>query len=85
MPDQTDAQQLDVSAKDAEDDEVIRAREIPIGVVLARIIIVSAMSFSAALAIFCIVGAIWVIAGLAILATLFFLFLMFAVEKVAER
>lgn len=85
MIDPTDAQQLDISARDDEDDEVIRAPEIPIGIVLARIIIVSAMSFSAALAIFCIVGAIWTIAGLAILSTLFFLFLMFAVERLAER
>ena len=67
------------------DDEAVLTPEIPIGIVLARILIVSAMSFSAALAIFCVVGAIWPIAGLAALATLFFLALMFAVERVAER
>ncbi len=68
-----------------DDDESVLTSEIPIGIVLARILIVSAMSFSAALAIFCAVGAIWLIAGLAALSTLFFLFLMFAVERVAER
>jgi di/tricarboxylate transporter len=35
--------------------------------------------------VFLIVGAIWAVAGLAILSTLFFLFLMFAVERLAER
>jgi len=70
---------------EADDDEAVLTPEIPIGIVLARILIVSAMSFSAALAIFCLVGAIWLIAGLASLSTLFFLALMFAVERVAER
>jgi hypothetical protein len=68
-----------------EEDEVVRAPEIPIGIVLARILIVTGLGFSAALAIFCIVGAIWIVAGIATLSTLFFLFLMFAIERIAEH
>jgi hypothetical protein len=73
------------SPPEDEEEEIVRAADIPIGIVLARILIVSAMSFSAALAIFCIVGAIWWVAGLAALSTVFFLLLMFAVERLAER
>lgn len=85
MTNQTEAPELDLPPEEDEDEDVIRAPEIPVGIVLARILIVSAMSFSAALAIFCVVGAIWIIAGLAVLSTLFFLFLMFAIERLAER
>jgi hypothetical protein len=86
MTQQTEADLDQVTApEEGELDEAVLTPEIPIGIVLARILIVSAMSFSAALAIFCVVGAIWLIAGLAALSTLFFLFLMFAVERVAER
>jgi len=84
MTQQTEINQITPLEEDAEDEAVLTP-EIPIGIVLARILIVSAMSFSAALAIFCVVGAIWPIAGLAALSTLFFLALMFAVERVAER
>jgi len=84
MTQQTEINQITPLEEDAEDEAVLTP-EIPIGIVLARILIVSAMSFSAALAIFCVVGAIWLIAGLAALSTLFFLALMFAVERIAER
>jgi hypothetical protein len=59
--------------------------EVPIGIVLARMLVVTGMSFSAAVAIFCAVGAIWEVAGLAVVATLFFVFLMFGIERFAER
>jgi hypothetical protein len=59
--------------------------EIPIGIVLARILVVTAMSFSAAVAIFCLVGALWEIAALAAVMTVVFLFLMFGVERLAEH
>jgi hypothetical protein len=85
MTNQVEAQHIELPPEDDDDDEVVRAPEIPIGIVLARILIVSAMSFSAAVAIFCIVGAIWVVAAFAALSTVFFLFLMFAVERLAER
>jgi len=58
---------------------------MPLGVVVARIVIVSGMSFAGAFAIFFLVGGVWEIAGAATVATVFFLFLMFAVEKVAAH
>jgi hypothetical protein len=67
------------------EDEAAPAMEVPLGIVLARILIVTAMSFSAAVAIFCAVGAIWALAGVAVVSTIFFLLLMFAVERLAER
>jgi len=43
------------------------------------------MGFAGALMIFFLVGAYWEVAGLAALATVVFLSLMFAVERWAER
>jgi len=59
--------------------------EMPLGIVIARIVIVSGMSFAAAISIFFLVGGIWEIAGAAAGVTVLFLFLMFAVEKAAEQ
>lgn len=58
--------------------------EIPLGIVLARILVVSGIGVSAALAIFFLVGAIWIPAVFALVATIVFLGLMFGVEKLAE-
>lgn len=58
--------------------------EIPLGIVLARIVIVSGIGIAAALAIFFLVGGIWVPAAVAFVATAVFLGLMFGVEKLAE-
>ena len=58
---------------------------MPLGIVIARIIIVSGMSFAAALAIFFLVGGIWLIGLGAIAVTLVFLVLMFAIERVAKH
>jgi hypothetical protein len=59
-------------------------RQVPMSIVFARIVIVTAMSFSAALAIFLAVGALWLIALACVGATLLFMFLMFFVERFAE-
>jgi hypothetical protein len=53
--------------------------------VLARILIVSGMGFAGALMIFFLVGGFWLVAGASAAATVLFLFLMFAVERFAER
>ena len=83
---ETDAHEvLPAVDEDADGDEVTSQPEIPLGIVLARILVVSAMSFAAALAIFCLVGGIWIVAGLAAIATVFFLLLMFGVERLAEH
>lgn len=60
------------------------ARPIPLGIVIARIFIVSSMGIAAALGIFFLVGGLWELSLIAIVATLVFLFLMFFVERWAE-
>jgi hypothetical protein len=60
------------------------ARQMPLGIVIARIIIVSGMAFAAAFAIFFLVGALWVLALISIAVTAVFLVLMFAIERGAE-
>ena len=59
-------------------------RQVPIGIVFARIVVVSAMSFSAAFAIFFLVGGIWLPALLGLVGTVVFMFLMFFIERGAE-
>jgi hypothetical protein len=75
----------DTDYEGVEDDAAPPQMEVPIGIVLARILIVTSMSFSAAVAIFCIVGALWLVAGVAALMTAFFLLLMFGVERFADH
>jgi hypothetical protein len=59
--------------------------EMPLGIVVARIVVVSGLSFAAAFAIFFLVGGFLIIAAAAGAASLVFLFLMFAIERTAER
>jgi hypothetical protein len=59
-------------------------RQMPIGIVIARILIVSGMGFSAAFAIFFLVGALWFPLVVSIAATIVFVVLMFAIERGAE-
>jgi uncharacterized RDD family membrane protein YckC len=59
-------------------------RHMPLGIVIARILIVSGIGFSAAFAIFFLVGALWLLALVSIVATVVFLILMFAIERSAE-
>jgi hypothetical protein len=75
-------------AEDADEDDdalnVSLLRQVPIGFIFARIIVVSAMSFAAAGAIFFLIGAIWVPALACAGVTVLFLFLMFFIERGAE-
>ena len=59
-------------------------RQIPMGIVVARILIVSGLGFAAALGIFLLVGGLWELGLAALAATLLFLLLMFAVERGAQ-
>ena len=68
----------------ADDEAGVPARQMPLGIVIARIIIVSGMAFSAAFAIFFLVGALWLPALVSIAATGVFVVLMFAIERGAE-
>ena len=67
-----------------DDDASAAAPEIPLGIVIARILVVSGMGFAGALMIFFLVGGFWLVAGASAAATLLFLFLMFAIERYAE-
>lgn len=66
-----------------EDDEPAAPPPIHLGVVVARILVVSAMGFAGAIAIFFLVGGFWLIALAGFAATILFMFLMFAIERVA--
>ena len=72
------------AAVDDEDGPATAPVEIPLGIVMARILIVSGMGFAGALMIFFLVGGFWLVAGASAGATLLFLFLMFAIERYAE-
>ena len=58
--------------------------QMPLGIVIARILVVTSMSFAAAAAIFFLVGGLWLLALLSIAATAIFLGLMFVIERGAE-
>jgi len=59
-------------------------RQVPLRLIFARIVVVSGMSFAAAGALFCLIGAIWVPAAILAAVTVVFLFLMFLIERGAE-
>jgi hypothetical protein len=67
-----------------DDETTVPARQMPLGIVVARILIVSGLGFSAAFAIFFLVGALWWLALLSIFLSCVFLVLMFAIERGAE-
>ena len=67
------------------DEPGVLGPQMPLGIVIARITIVTCMSFAGAAAIFFLVGALWLYALASLGATVVFLALMFGVEKFAER
>jgi hypothetical protein len=67
-----------------EDEGEAAPRQMPLGIVVARILVVSGMSFAAAAAIFFLVGGLWVLGLVSIAATAIFLGLMFVIERGAE-
>jgi hypothetical protein len=67
-----------------EESQVMLVRQVPLGIVFARIVVVSGMGFSAALGIFFLIGAIWFPALICTAVTLVFLFLMFFIERGAD-
>jgi len=76
--------QNEAESASAADESAGPTRQMPLGIVIARIIIVSGMGFSAAFAIFFLVGALWLLALISIAVTAVFLVLMFAIERGAE-
>ncbi len=74
----------DAPAEGADGDTPAQPRQMPLSIVAARILVVSGMSFAAAFAIFFLVGALWIPSAIALGLTIFFLALMFAIERGAE-
>lgn len=81
-----DTDTRDEALDEDEDDDlnVALLRQVPLGIIFARIVVVSAMSFAAAGAIFFLIGAIWLPALACAGGTAVFLFLMFFIERGAE-
>ena len=67
-----------------EEGALILVRQVPLGVVFARIVVVSGMGITGALAIFFLIGAIWLPAAISLGLTIVFLFLMFFIERGAD-
>jgi hypothetical protein len=76
--------QDDTTSAGLPDEEPAAVRQMPLGIVIARILVVSGIGFAAAFAIFFLVGGIWLLALVSIVATVIFLVLMFAIERGAE-
>ena len=85
--DESEGEQMDPAAYDddlQEEGALMLVRQVPLGVVLARIVVVSGMGITGALAIFFLIGAIWWPALVSAGLTMVFLFLMFFIERGAE-
>ena len=67
-----------------EEEPLPPSRQMPLGIVVARILVVTGLGFAAALGIFFLVGGLWQIGLAAAAATLLFLVLMFAIERGAR-
>ncbi len=76
---------LDAYDDDLEEESaVMLVRQVPLGIVFARIIVVSGMGITGALAIFFLIGAIWWPSAVSLGLTLVFLLLMFFIERGAD-
>lgn len=83
----TDYREVDGQADEGggeEDLSITLVRQVPLGIVFARIVIVTAMSFAAAFGIFVLVGGLWLLALASFGLTALFVSLMFFVERFAE-
>jgi hypothetical protein len=63
----------------------MQERRVPLVVVFVRITAVTGIGFAAALGIFLLLGGFWQAGLISLAAVLFFLFLMFYIERYAER
>jgi uncharacterized membrane protein len=73
----------EVDDLDVEEMGMVLVRQVPLGVVFLRIVIVTAMSFSAAAGIFLLVAGAWPLTLACAALTVLFMFLMFFVERFA--
>jgi hypothetical protein len=60
---------------------MMQPRKISLPLVLGRIIAVSGVGFASAFGLFLLVAGIWHIGLISLAATLFFIFMMFAIER----
>lgn len=71
---------------EASEEEVqLALPQVPLGLVVGRILVVSGLGFAAAFAIFFLVGGIWLLAGISATVALVFILLMFAIERFAAH
>jgi hypothetical protein len=63
----------------------MQERRVPLVVVFVRITAVTGIGFCAALGIFLLLGGFWLAGFISLAAVLFFLFLMFSIERYAEK
>ena len=85
--DDSEREQIETGGYDddlEEEGALLLVRQVPLGVVFARIIVVSGMGITGALAIFFLIGAIWWPALISVGLTAVFLFLMFFIERGAD-
>ena len=85
--DDSEGEPVDPGAYDddlEEEGALILVRQVPLGVVFARIVVVSGMGITGALAIFFFIGLIWWPALVSGGLTIVFLFLMFFIGRGAE-
>lgn len=69
----------------AEEEAAQAAPSVPLAMVVGRIVVVSGMGFAAALAVFFLVGGLWLPGAASAVATVVFLALMFLIERGAEK
>jgi hypothetical protein len=74
----------DDAAPGVPEEEPAAVRQMPLGIVIARILVVSGIGFGGAFAIFFLVGGLWLLALISVAVTAVFLLLMFAIERGAE-
>ena len=80
---EADREHADEEELDWDEPGVMLVRQVPLGIVFARIIVVTSMSFAAAMAIFLLVGGFWLTALGCLAVTVVFVFLMFFIERFA--
>lgn len=63
----------------------MQEKGIPLHLVVARIVAVSGIGFASAMGLFLLVAGIWHLGLVSLAATFMFIFLMFLIERGAER
>ncbi len=62
----------------------MQEKRVPLHLVVARIVAVSGIGFASAIGVFLVIGGVWQLGLVSLAATLFFIFLMFLIERGAQ-